>query len=74
MPALVETMRTRLAEYRRTAVLPWKNFLNEESDDGYTNEQLVQLFDPRNPELPHVYDTFAWDHCGWDPLQASVNH
>ena len=26
VPALVETMRTRLAEYRRTAVLPWKNF------------------------------------------------
>jgi len=47
--------------------VPWKNFLNEGKKDDYTNQELVQLFDPRNPELPHVYDNFAWDHCDWNP-------
>ena len=26
-----------------------------------------QLFDPRNPKLPYVYDEFEWAHCDWNP-------
>merc|ERR1719198_2187440 len=46
--------------------LPWSNFLDEGTDKRYTNQQLLELFDPRNPKLPHVFDTFAWEHCHFD--------
>ena len=29
----------------------------------YSNEELVQLFDPRNPDLPYVYESLSWEHC-----------
>ena len=25
--------------------------------------ELLQLFQPENPKLPFVYDSFHWDHC-----------
>ena len=47
--------------------VPWRNFIGEGSTEDYTNQQLLEFFDPRNPRLPHVYDNFEWDHCDWDP-------
>jgi hypothetical protein len=47
-------------------LLPWKNFVGEDNVRDYSNEELVALFDPKNPKLPHVYDTFEWDHCAFD--------
>merc|ERR1719198_2011184 len=46
--------------------LPWRDFLGEGRRADYTNADLLELFDPRNPKLPHVFDTFEWDHCAFD--------
>ena len=50
-----------------------------QSDDhsdftDYTNGELVQLFDPRNDELPFVYDDMATmlDHCPDAPKKTDV--
>ena len=49
-------------EYKDT--LPFKNFLPGESGDHYySNQELVQLLDPRNPALPYMYEDFKWAHC-----------
>ena len=37
--------------------------MNENSGHYYTNQELYQLFDPMNPELPYLYDNFDWGHC-----------
>lgn len=29
----------------------------------FTNRELVKLFDPTLPELPYLYDDFAYAHC-----------
>ena len=47
---------------------PFKNFgvgnkPNKTSTFEYTNIELWHLFDPANPELPYVYDSFEWSHC-----------
>ena len=50
--------------------LPWRNFLRSENRrKDYTNQELLDLFDPRNPELPHVYDSFEWPHCHWNTVE-----
>ena len=50
-----------------TNLLPFHDFSIEGSakpqEEYYTNQQLYQLFDPLNPNLPYVYDSFEWDHC-----------
>jgi hypothetical protein len=28
-----------------------------------TNADLNEMFNPQNPSLPFVFDTFSWDHC-----------
>merc|ERR1719198_2863292 len=45
---------------------PWSNFLGEGTRRRYTNQELLTLFDPRNPKLPHVFDSFDWEHCHFD--------
>ena len=54
--------------------LPFRGFLHEgdalrTKQDGardYTNQELVELFDPTNPRLPYVYDEIGnFDHCSW---------
>ena len=57
--------------YSYHAVLPFHDLLsdNERPHDfnesrGYTNQQLMKLFDPANPNLPYVYETLGFDHCG----------
>ena len=44
-------------------VLPFQNFLGENTPHFYTNEELFRLFDPSSPTMPYVYDNFKWDHC-----------
>ena len=43
-------------------VLAFQN-LWDEDNRYYTNAELYDLFDPRNPSLQYVYDTFEWAHC-----------
>lgn len=31
-----------------------------------TNREVLHAFDPRNNNLPYVYDTFKWAHCAED--------
>ena len=38
-------------------ILPFSNLFNEGTDHFYSNQELYQAFDPRNPVLPYVYDT-----------------
>ena len=57
------------------SVLPFSDLLDEQRTgrkfDGprrngttdYTNQQLLDLFNPANPDLPYVYDSLSWDHC-----------
>jgi hypothetical protein len=47
------------------AELPFSDFLDEGTGHYYTNGELLQLFQPENPELPFLYDddAFRWDHC-----------
>ena len=45
------------------AKLPFSGFLGESDEHDYSNGELLQLFQPENPKLPFVYDTFRWDHC-----------
>ena len=45
------------------AKLPFSGFLGESPELDYTNGELLQLFQPENPKLPFVYDSFHWDHC-----------
>jgi len=44
-------------------LLPFRNLLNEDASHDYSNQQLFVLFDPANPELPYVYDSFHWKNC-----------
>jgi hypothetical protein len=49
-------------------VLPFTNLsasVTEQEDvvGGYTNRQIYELLHPHSPELPYVYDSFAWPHC-----------
>eukprot|EP00618_Florenciella_parvula_P017611 CAMPEP_0119466112 /NCGR_PEP_ID=MMETSP1344-20130328/921_1 /TAXON_ID=236787 /ORGANISM="Florenciella parvula, Strain CCMP2471" /LENGTH=725 /DNA_ID=CAMNT_0007498409 /DNA_START=17 /DNA_END=2194 /DNA_ORIENTATION=- len=48
-------------------LLPFHDFQLEASSKGigelYTNQELYQLFDPKSPSLPYVYDNFEWEHC-----------
>lgn len=57
--------------YGYHAVLPFFHLLSDAARPealnetrGYTNEELMLLFDPSNPKLPYVYETLAFDHCG----------
>ena len=37
---------------------------SEPSASGYyTNKELYDFLDPRNPQLPYVYENFKWAHC-----------
>ena len=45
------------------AKLPFSGFLGESPELDYTNGELLQLFQPENPKLPFVYDSFHWYHC-----------
>lgn len=41
----------------------------------YTNADLNRMFSPTNPELPFLYDEFAWNHCDeWDSNGASTKN
>ncbi len=40
----------------------------------YSNAELYTLFDPSNPVLPYVYETFAWQHCETDPFEGHSSH
>jgi len=44
-------------------LLPFSDLLNEGNNRDYSNQQLYNLFDPANPELPYLYDTFEWINC-----------
>uniref|UniRef100_A0A7S2FFR2 Tyrosinase copper-binding domain-containing protein n=1 Tax=Octactis speculum TaxID=3111310 RepID=A0A7S2FFR2_9STRA len=44
-------------------ILPFSGFLGDESSHDYSNEELWQLFDPLNPRLTYIYDSFDWEHC-----------
>ena len=44
-------------------LLPFSGFLGDSNDKDYTNQQLWDLFDPMNPRLTYLYDTFDWV-CG----------
>lgn len=49
--------------------LPFSNLLQKRTEDDahyYTNQELYELFDPHNVELPYVYDDFSWSHCPSD--------
>lgn len=46
-----------------TDLLPFDGFLGDTGDKFYSNQQLWELFDPLNPRLTYIYDSFAWDHC-----------
>ncbi|CAM9143463.1 unnamed protein product [Phaeothamnion confervicola] len=37
----------------------------------YTNDEIVRLFDPRNPALPYVYADFDWAHCQEGDVQEA---
>ncbi|KAH8050417.1 hypothetical protein JL722_11384 [Aureococcus anophagefferens] len=54
--------------------LPFSSFTNHSDFTDYTNGELVQLFDPRNDELPFVYDDMATmlDHCPDAPKKTDV--
>ena len=54
--------------------LPFASFTNHSDFTDYTNGELVQLFDPRNDELPFVYDDMATmlDHCPDAPKKTDV--
>lgn len=46
-------------------LLPFQGLVGNLSDDrSYSNQQLYDLFDPKSRELPYIYDSFHWDHCG----------
>ena len=54
--------------------LPFRNFAHESTaqrtrKDGqkdYTNQELVELFNPTNPRLPYVFDAIGeYNHCEW---------
>ena len=55
-------------------VLPFKDLMNENSGHYYTNQELYQLFDPMNPELPYLYDNFDWGHCHTAALGHDAAH
>ena len=46
-------------------LLPFSDLFGENDANRhlYSNEQLYRLFDPQNPTLPYVYDTFDWSQC-----------
>jgi hypothetical protein len=46
------------------AKLPFSDFLGEGNHgQDYTNGELMQIFQPTNPDLPFVYHNLRWDHC-----------
>lgn len=50
--------------YELHDTLPFKNFLpGEDGDKFYSNKELMDLFDPKNPALPYMYSGFQWAHC-----------
>ena len=53
-------------------------FVERRSDGSerrfYTNQELYQLFDPMNPELPYLYDNFDWGHCHTAALGHDAAH
>lgn len=50
--------------YELHDTLPFKNFLpGEDGDKFYSNKELIDLFDPKNPKLPYMYSGFQWSHC-----------
>jgi hypothetical protein len=47
-------------------VLPFGNFTLPKSapkSGGFTNLEFYAFTAPHNPDLPYVYDNFAWEHC-----------
>lgn len=36
----------------------------------YSNIELMQYFDPKNPRLAHVYDDVSWAHCEGNTVQG----
>lgn len=72
------------------SILPWSDLVDEDKTnkktDGarqndtttdYTNQQLLDLFDPANPNLPYIYDTLSWEHCAAaseDGTAAAFDH
>jgi hypothetical protein len=51
--------------YNYHDLLPFSDLFGETDANRhlYSNEQLYRLFDPQNPTLPYVYDTFDWSQC-----------
>ncbi|KAH8052592.1 symporter [Aureococcus anophagefferens] len=52
--------------HARTDVVPFAFSLLEGRDGApaaYTNEELLALASPREPNLPYVYADFDWAHC-----------
>mmetsp|Transcript_7576 Transcript_7576/g.21663 ORF Transcript_7576/g.21663 Transcript_7576/m.21663 type:complete len:102 (-) Transcript_7576:141-446(-) len=39
----------------------------------FTNRELVKLFDPALPELPYLYDDFAYSHCDGVEAEAEAD-
>ena len=52
------------------SVLPFRNLFNDSRVHDYTNEELLEAFKPHNPELPYVYESLAFEHCG----EEEINH
>ena len=38
----------------------------EDPEHRYSNEELLRLFHPANPELPYIFDDFEWSHCDFN--------
>merc|ERR1712205_284556 len=61
-------------ECERSDLLAFKDLMNENSGHYYANQELYQLFDPMNPELPYLYDNFDWGHCHTAALGHDAAH
>eukprot|EP00622_Pseudochattonella_farcimen_P003177 FR738293.1.p1 GENE.FR738293.1~~FR738293.1.p1 ORF type:complete len:192 (+),score=12.81 FR738293.1:73-576(+) len=44
-------------------VQPFQQLMGEKSQHHYSNKDLYDLLDPRNPDLPYLYENFEWSHC-----------
>lgn len=50
------------AGHRAQDLLPMGNFLDR--NESYTNEEFYKFMNPRNEELPYIYDSFTqWPAC-----------
>lgn len=51
--------------HRYHDLLPFSHLFGEEKSDMhfYSNQELYENLDPKNPRVPYVYDTFEWSSC-----------